>query len=369
MRTTGRWITVVQRTRVLVLSDSAMDRRVLSRRLALEPALVVGAGSDVRSARELVNRAHPDVIVLDMHLLDPEFATFLEELLASRPVPLVVLGSAREFAGSTPHRMLEGSVIEVVQASDSNWQELVYERLVQAVRRAASRPNQVPEATEPARQGFPGPTQIPDSLLEMCVIAIGASTGGTAAIETILRSMPGRCPPMVVCQHMPASFTAAFAERLDSLTDLTVREVDFRVELRPGTVAVAHGDRHLVVEPGRAGYEAVVRDGPPVHHQKPSVDVLFGSMAAVLGARCVGVLLTGMGQDGAAGLLEMREGGAHTIAQDEETSVVYGMPREAAEIGAAAEILPVGEIARAICRAAHGCLGTGLEPSRLSTRG
>lgn len=359
---------------MLVLSDSAIDRRVLSRRLALEPDLVVGAGSDVRSARELISRARPDVIVLDMHLLDPEFTTILEELLTSRPVPLVVLGSAYAFEGTTPHRMLEDSVIEVVQASESNWQEPVFERLVQAVRRAASRPSAaVPEATESVGAGFPGPAEIPDPLLELCVIAIGASTGGTAAIETILRSLPGRCPPIVVCQHMPASFTAAFAERLDSLTDLSVREADFRVELRPGTVAVAHGDRHLVVEPGRVGYEAVVKDGPPVHHQKPSVDVLFRSLASVVGGRGVGVLLTGMGQDGAAGLLEMREGGAHTIAQNEETSVVYGMPREAVEVGAAVEVLPVGEIAGAICRAAYRCLETGLEPSlepsRLSTRG
>jgi two-component system chemotaxis response regulator CheB len=182
------------------------------------------------------------------------------------------------------------------------------------------------------------------------VVAIGASTGGTEAIREVLEALPAETPGTVIVQHMPEKFTRAFAERLDTLCRMEVREAQGGEILRPGLALVAPGNKHLLVRRDGARYVSLVKDGPPVHHQRPSVDVLFNSVAKYVGVSAVGVLLTGMGADGAAGLLAMRQAGAPTVAQDEATSVVYGMPREAARMGAAGTILPLGGIAAEITR-------------------
>ncbi|MCC7075779.1 MAG: chemotaxis response regulator protein-glutamate methylesterase [Acidimicrobiia bacterium] len=343
----------MERTRVLVVAGSANDRRVLSRRLAREPDMqVVGAACDERSVRDLVFRARPDVMIVDGRIIDAAFRDLLDEMLAQRAVPVVVLESHQAVNPASTLRSGERSCVEVVQVGEVD-QDFLLDRLAETLRRV--RQEMLGEArgsATPREQHAVARTADLARTPGRCVVAIGASTGGTAAIETVLRSLPANCPPVVVCQHMPAAFTAPFARRLDAVCDLRVLEVDTAVPLGPGVVAVAPGDRHMVVAETEAGVEAVVTDGSPVHHQKPAVDVLFRSLATTLGSRGIGVLLTGMGQDGAAGLLEMRSTGAHTIAQDESTSAVYGMPREAVTIGAVVEVLRLDDVADGICRAA-----------------
>lgn len=182
------------------------------------------------------------------------------------------------------------------------------------------------------------------------IVCIGASTGGTEAVKAVLQGLPASMPPVLIVQHMPVMFTAAFARRLDSLCALTVKEAEHGERVQPGTAYIAPGDAHLALERGGGGFECVLSKGPPVNRHRPSVDVLFRSVAQLCGASSIGVLLTGMGKDGAEGLLEMRRKGAWTIAQDESSCVVYGMPREAAVLGAAAEILPLGVVSNHLVR-------------------
>jgi two-component system chemotaxis response regulator CheB len=337
--------------RVLVVDDSAFVRHVLSAELARHPDLeVVGTAPDPYVAREKIARLAPDVLTLDIEMPRMDGLSFLAKLMRHHPLPVVVVSSLTPAHSDTAVRALALGAIEVIAKPGSAMAvHGVTADLARAVRAAASA--RVTRRVEPAGAAPELPAAAPLLDTTHKVLAIGASTGGTQAIERVLRGLPPDAPGTVIVQHMPEHFTAAFATRLDGVCAMRVREGRDGDVVVPGVALVAPGGRHMVLQRSGARYTVRVKDGPPVHHQRPAVDVLFQSVARHAGANAVGAILTGMGADGARGLLAMREAGAHTIAQDEATCVVYGMPREAARLGAAAEVAALGDVARALLRA------------------
>lgn len=336
--------------RVLIVDDSAVVRRVLTEELAKYPGIqVVGTASDPYVARERIAELRPDVLTLDVELPRMDGLTFLERLMRHFPMPVVVVSSLTPRNSAVAMRALSLGAVDVVRKpTDPAMIPAIGARLARAIHGAALadigriRPDSTPD-------GRPDPAA-PLHLASNKVIAIGASTGGPHAIETILRALPPDVPGTVIVQHMPEFFTASFAERLDQVCPMHVREARDGDGVAPGVALIAPGNRHMILQQDGAGYRVRIKDGPPVHHQRPSVDVLFSSVARGAGPNAIGILLTGMGADGARGLLAMRESGAVTIAQDEETSVVYGMPREAVRLGAAMQVLPLPLIAPAVLR-------------------
>ena len=335
--------------RVLVVDDSAVVRRVLTEELGRQPDIeVVGTANDPYMAREQVIRLRPDVITLDIEMPRMDGLSFLAKIMRHLPTPVVMVSSLAQKGSDVAVQALALGAVEVIGKPTSAYSvQGVTSEIVRAVRAAAGARVRAPAnaPAPPAASPAPFPANTPR------VLAIGASTGGTQAIERVLREMPADAPGTVIVQHMPAFFTAAFARRLDGVCAMTVREAVDGEPVVPGLALVAPGGRHLVLQRSGARYLARVKDGPPVHHQRPAVDVLFQSVARHAGPNAVGVVLTGMGADGATGLLAMREAGAHTVAQDEATSVVYGMPREAARLGAAAEVVALGDVSAALLRA------------------
>lgn len=333
--------------RVLVVDDSALVREVLRRELGKVPGLeVVGVAGDPYVARELLLARAPDVLTLDLELPRMDGLSFLRRLMAHRPTPVVVFSSLTPAGSAVALEALRAGAVEVIgkPAGEAPLVEVVERLAAVLIAAAASRPRALEGAPQPLRCATLARTT--DR-----VIAVGASTGGTVAIERLLGALPAHAPGVVIAQHMPETFTRQFAERLAQVTGRAAAEATDGAEVVPGTVLVAPGNHHLVVRRSGAHYVAQVKEGPRVNGHRPSVDVLFRSVAASAGANAVGVLLTGMGADGAQGLLALREAGAHTVAQDEATSVVYGMPRAAAEAGAACEVLPIDAIAPAIVTA------------------
>ena len=342
--------------RVLVVDDSAFVRRVLTDELGRHPDLeVVGTAVDPYAAREKIVRLRPDVVTLDVEMPRMDGLSFLAKLMRHLPTPVVVVSSLAARDSEVAVRALAlGAVDVVAKPGSARSVQGVVDDLVRAVRTAAAaRVGPVTASTPAGSIVTPGGDVPPPGAGEPAhrVLAVGASTGGTQAIERLLRALPADAPGTVIVQHMPATFTGAFARRLDGLAAMAVREAADGDAVAPGVALIAPGGQHLVVQRAGAGFVARVKDGPPVHHQRPAVDVLFQSVARHAGRHAVGVLLTGMGADGARGLLAMRQAGAHTIAQDEATCVVYGMPAEAVRLGAAAEVLPLGDVAPAALRA------------------
>ena len=336
--------------RVLVVDDSALVRKVLSEQLAsFEDIDVVGTAMDPYAARERIAELHPDVLTLDIEMPRMDGLSFLAKLMKYHPIPVVVVSSLAPENSETALRALRLGAVEVVPKPGSHFTVPdVGRRLVQAIRTAASA-TVMPTASvreAVARESVPA---LRDTLLTTHrIIGIGASTGGTRALERLLARIPPNAPGIAIVQHMPAGFTRSFADRLNDLFDLTVREAEDGDRLVPGLVLIAPGGRHLLVERNGAVWVARVRSGPPVNRHRPSVDVLFRSLARDARENALGIILTGMGGDGAAGLLEMHRAGAHTIAQDERTSVVWGMPKVAIDLGAADEVLPLDRIPDAI---------------------
>ncbi|HEX5580710.1 MAG TPA: chemotaxis response regulator protein-glutamate methylesterase [Gemmatimonadaceae bacterium] len=350
--------------RVLVVDDSALVRRVLADELGREPDIeVVGTATDPYVAREKIVRLQPDVLTLDVEMPRMDGLSFLTKLMKHYPLPVVVVSSLTPRDSDNAVRALALGAVEVVAKPGSSFSTPdVAGELAQAIRRAAR--VRVAPISSHARRTAPGGVPVvaagahtPRSVVSVSrlhtthkVLAIGASTGGTQAIERVLRSLPADAPGTVIVQHMPEHFTAAFAKRLNGICPMEVREARDGDAVVPGVALIAPGNKHMVLQRSGARHVARIKDGPPVHHQRPAVDVLFQSVARGAGRNAVGVLLTGMGADGAKGLLAMREAGAHTIAQDEHTCVVFGMPKEAIKLGAAAEILPLPDVAAAILR-------------------
>jgi two-component system, chemotaxis family, protein-glutamate methylesterase/glutaminase len=339
-----------RKIRVLVVDDSALVRHVLTETLSAEPDLeVVGSAADPYAARDLILQLQPDVLTLDIEMPRMDGLTFLRKLMRYRPMPVLVISSLAQSSCAAALTALEEGAVEALGKPAGPYSVGDLRRtLADKIRAAAVSRIRVPrpQSETPA----PAPAIPPVLLRENVVVAIGASTGGTEAIRKILEKLPENFPPTVITQHIPAGFSKPFADRLNSLCRMEVKQAEEGDELRPGRALLAPGGLHMLVRRMGNGYRAIVKDGPRVCYQRPSVDVLFSSVAAEAGRNSVGVILTGMGSDGANGLLEIHRKGASTIAQDEESCVVFGMPREAIRIGAASQVLPLDQIASAMVR-------------------
>ncbi|QOY88654.1 protein-glutamate methylesterase/protein-glutamine glutaminase [Paludibaculum fermentans] len=339
-------MTQERRTRVLVVDDSAIVRKVLSDILSAQPDLeVVGTAPDPYVARDKILALAPDVLTLDIEMPRMDGLTFLRRIMRFHPLPVIVISSlAQSSTKSAMEALTEGAVDVLAKPGGPYSVGDLKEDLPRRVRAAArsrmpaARPTPLPAKTHAAIGD-------PRGALRQMVIALGASTGGTQAIERVLTALPAGMPPIVVTQHIPPVFSAAFAERLNKVCALEVREAKGGEVLSPGVAWIAPGDRHLLLDRAGAGWRIRLDDSPKVCYQRPSVDVMFKSVSAALGQAALGVLMTGMGSDGAEGLLAMRKNGAETIAQDEASCVVFGMPREAIRMGAAGQVLSLDAIA------------------------
>ena len=339
--------------RVLVVDDSAVVRRVLSEELAkIKDIEVVGTAVDPYVAREKIVELRPDVLTLDIEMPRMDGLSFLAKLMQHHPLPVVVVSSVTPADSQTAMEALRLGAVEVIPKPSSQFSvpdvRLHLARAIRAAATAKLRP-----AGQPPPPVAGGKTvRLTSVSTTHKLIAIGASTGGTRALEEVLSKMPPDAPGIVVVQHMPQGFTASFAKRLDDMCAIQVREAKEGDRVVPGHCLIAPGGEHMLLRRSGAQMTVSVKSGPPVNHHKPSVDVLFRSVAQQVGRNAVGVILTGMGGDGARGMLEMREAGAHTIAQDEASCVVFGMPKVAIDMGAALDILPLDDIAEAMLNAA-----------------
>lgn len=344
------------RTRVLIVDDSAVMRQMLTEILSRDPALeVVGVANDPFVARDKIRALRPDVLTLDVEMPRMDGLSFLEKLMRAHPMPVVMVSSLTAKGAETTLRAMELGAIDFVAKPTIDVKSgtlNLAEEIIEKVKFAARARVQV-RATKPEARDVP--TFASRKLLRTTerVIAIGASTGGTEALREFLMLMPPDSPGIVIVQHMPASFTRSFAERLDSLCALRVKEAADGDSLLPGHVLIAPGDFHMRVQRSGARHSVRVTQEPAVNRHRPAVDVLFDSCAEQLGASTLGVILTGMGDDGARGMVRMRAAGARTFAQDEASCVVFGMPREAIRMGGAETILPLLELPAAVLRAAE----------------
>jgi len=352
-----------ERVRVLVVDDSAVVRETMSHILSTDPEIeVTGTASDPFVAVEKIRKCVPDVITLDIEMPRMDGLTFLHKLMAQHPIPVVICSSLAEEHCESTLKALEYGAADIICKPKIGTKEFLHEsqvRICDAVKAAArSRPRKQP------RPHLPEPKLSADVVIPRVksqamiqtterVVAVGASTGGTEALRVFLEALPADSPGMVIVQHMPEVFTAAFARRLDGLCAVTVKEAEQDDTVVRGRVLIAPGNRHTMLKRSGARYFVEVRDGPLVSRHRPSVDVLFRSAARYAGKNAVGVIMTGMGDDGAHGLREMKEAGAATIAQDEATCVVFGMPNEAIKLGGADQILPLENIAPEVLRLCH----------------
>jgi len=344
----------MSKTRVLIVDDSAVMRQLLTHILNNDPQIeVVGTAADPYAAWEKIKRLKPDVLTLDVEMPRMDGITFLDKLMSVNPLPVIMISSLTEKGCQTTMRALELGAIDFVtkpaidvQSGTAELGDEIVEK-VKATRHARLRPR------SRAPQSSPVATNNRTALIRSThrVIAIGASTGGTEAIDQVLSQLPADSPGIVIVQHMPKGFTRSFADRLNGSCRLRVREANNGDRVLPGHVLISPGDFHMALQRSGANYSVRVFKAPPVNRFRPSVDVLFRSCAKYLGANAVGAILTGMGRDGAQGLLEMKHAGARTIAQDRATSVVFGMPQEAINLGAADSILPLERIAQALLNA------------------
>ncbi len=355
---------------VMIVDDSATVRQVLSGVLAEAPGIeVIATAPDPIFARQKMERRWPDVVVLDVEMPRMDGITFLKQLMAERPTPVVICSTLTEKGAATTMEALAAGAVEIVTKPRMGLKQFLTDAaddLVRAVRAAAGVDLQRVAHTTAARaKPRPEPRRTADAILPPAhramevttdrVVAVGASTGGVQALEVVLRGLPPTAPGLVIVQHMPEKFTAAFAARLDQLCAVEVREAADRDRVLPGRALIAPGGRHLLLHRCGAQYRVEVMDGPVVNRHRPSVDVLFRSVARCAGANALGVLLTGMGDDGARGLKEMRDAGAETVAQDEASSVVYGMPKEAVKLGAVQRSLPLTAMADEVIRYGAVC--------------
>ncbi|MGC4115303.1 MAG: chemotaxis response regulator protein-glutamate methylesterase [Myxococcales bacterium] len=337
--------------KVLVVDDSPLVRRTLEKIFGEDPELeVVGAAPNPFAARELILQKKPDVLTLDVEMPRMDGLTFLRKLMHYRPMPVVILSSLTPRGSEAAFEaMREGAVGVICKPGETYPLEQMGLELRASVKAAArSRPRRFrpapPSAPTPASATLRAPSTAR-------LVALGASTGGTVAIESILEAMPADAPAILVVQHMPPVFTESFAQRLDRLSAMAVREARDGDRVERGLALVAPGGKHLLVRRGPQGFVVRVKEGPLVSGHRPSVDVLFRSVAQEVGRGAVGALLTGMGADGARGLLELRQSGATTFAQDEESSVVFGMPKVAIELGAADHVVGLDRMAAALLNA------------------
>lgn len=349
------------KVRVLVIDDSASVRQTLVDVLSADPQIeVMGVASDPFVAARRIAEDVPDVITLDVEMPRMDGITFLRKLMSQRPIPVVMCSSLTEAGSETLMQALEAGAVDIILKPRIGAADHLAESgdRIRDVVKAAARAR-VGARRPAARTLDPGTKLTADAMLpppsgaamarttEM-VACLGASTGGTEALREVLQALPANAPGIVIVQHMPAGFTAAFSKRLNSLCEVEVKEAQHGDPVLRGHVLIAPGDKHMLLERQGARYQVAIKDGPPVSRHRPSVDVLFRSAARAAGRNAMGVIMTGMGDDGARGLLEMKEAGAVTVAQDEASSIVFGMPKEAIARGAAQKIMALEHIAREI---------------------
>jgi two-component system chemotaxis response regulator CheB len=334
--------------KVLIVDDSAVVRKILTEELSRYKDIeIIGTAVDPYVARDKIVKLQPDVVTLDLEMPRMDGLSFLTKLMKHYPLPVVVLSSLTPRNSEMALKALELGAVEVLGKPGTAYStQNISQPLVRAIRAAAgARIQRIPEKTEAP---IPPTSGVLLTHTTQKVIAIGASTGGTKAIEVVLSGMPVSSPGTVIVQHMPENFTSSFAKRLNDLCQLEVREARDNDPVVPGVALIAPGNHHMLLYRSGGSYLVKIKDGPMVHYQRPSVDVLFQSVAASAGKNAVGVILTGMGADGAKGLLAMKQSGAYTIAQNEESCVVFGMPKEAIKMGAADKIVGLAEVSRSI---------------------
>lgn len=345
--------------KVLIVDDSALVRSLLTELVNAQPDMeVVGVAPDPFIARERIKALNPDVLTLDVEMPRMDGLDFLEKLMRLHPMPVVMVSSLTERSSDITLRALELGAFDYVTKPKIDISKGLHEscrEIVDKIRAAASakvnnlvrRPNQM-KVEKKNSADVVLPSLNAHIMTTEKLLIIGASTGGTEALKDILMAMPADSPAILITQHMPAAFTTAFANRLDRLCRISVKEARDGERVLPGYAYIAPGDRHLLLARNGANYITRIADGPPVSRHRPSVDVLFRSAANCAGKNCIGVILTGMGDDGANGMLEMKQAGAHTIAQDEASCVVFGMPKEAITRGGVDEIAALADIPRRI---------------------
>jgi len=358
----------VNKIKVLIVDDSAVVRQVLQAILETDPSIqVIGVASDPIFALDKMNREWPDVIVLDVEMPRMDGITFLKKVMAEHPTPVVICSTLTERGAATTVQAMEAGAVTIVTKPKIGLKQFLSESaadLINAVKEASQvNVNRLKPALARVAQERMSrvvePKLTADAIMPAAgvhamaqtterIVAIGTSTGGTQALEAVLTALPRVCPGIVVVQHMPEKFTASFAARLDSLCEIEVREAKNNDRVIPGLALIAPGGRHMLLKRSGAYYHVEVMDGPVVNRHRPSVDVLFRSVAKFAGKNATGIIMTGMGDDGAHGLKEMHDAGAPTVAQDEETCVVFGMPKEAIKLGGVDRIMPLDRIPAAI---------------------
>ncbi len=352
------------RIKVLVVDDSAVVRQVVTALLARDPGIeVVAAVADPILAMARMQVQWPDVIVLDIEMPRMDGITFLKKIMAERPTPVVICSTLAEAGAETSMAALAAGAVTIITKPKLGLKQFLEDAsddLVTAVKAAAKSNVKVLRApTKHTADVILAAS--PDKHSAMIqttdrVVALGTSTGGTQALEAVLTALPRVTPGIVIVQHMPEKFTAAFAQRLNGLCQIEVKEAENNDRVVNSRALIAPGGKHMLLKRNGAQYHVEVVDGPLVNRHRPSVDVLFRSVAKCAGANALGVIMTGMGDDGAAGLLEMRQAGARTLAQDEATCVVYGMPKEAVKRGAVERTVPLGAVAREIMAQLSGVM-------------
>ncbi|MCD6392546.1 MAG: chemotaxis response regulator protein-glutamate methylesterase [Planctomycetes bacterium] len=330
--------------KVLIVDDSAVVRKVLAEQLKQDRRIeVVGTAPDPYIARDKILVLKPDVLTLDIEMPRMDGITFLRKLMKHHPLPVIIVSSLTPQGGEMAMEALEAGAVEVMCKPGAAYSVGdMAENLIYKIKAASCARIKRPSKLKPV--GKPQPRHALSKTTNQ-IFAIGASTGGVEALTTVLTALPANTPGTLIVQHMPPGFTASFAQRLNSLCAMEVKEAQESDRVVSGSVLIAPGGKHMLLRRSGAQYYVTLKDGPKVYHQKPSVEVLFQSVAKYAGANAVGAILTGMGADGAKGLLQMRENGAPTVAQDEESCIVFGMPKEAIAQDAAVHVRPLSEIA------------------------
>ncbi len=338
--------------KVLVVDDSALVRKMLARELSKDKEInVIDTAPDPYIARDKIVKLKPDVILLDIEMPRMDGLTFLKKLIKYYPCRVIIVSSLAEKGSEVALKALEYGALDVVAKPGYSYSvEDMEQQLIQKIKAVAQIPIKKIGSKSLTKSVAHEPKK--DSLIKTTnkIIAIGASTGGTEAIKQVLEKMPLNVPPIIIVQHMPKFFTKSFANRLNEICGIHVKEAEQMEILSPGKALIAPGDMHMELMRSGAVYYVKLKDGPMVFHQKPSVEVMFNSVAKYAGKNAVGVILTGMGKDGAEGLVNMKAEGAYTIAQDEKTSVVFGMPKEAILLGGACKVAPLNSIADEILK-------------------
>lgn len=336
--------------KVLIIDDSAMIRKVFSQELSKDPEIeVVGTAPDPIIGRDKIVELRPDVITLDIEMPRMDGLTFLQKLMKHYPLPVVVVSSLAQKGGDVAIKAMELGAVEVLAKPGTAYSVGdMSEQLIAKVKAAAKvkvfKPLDLKTYAPKTQMAYSNASIEVKTTNK--IIAIGASTGGTEAIKAVLTKLPRNSPPIVIVQHMPQHFTKSFADRLNEICEIQVKEATNGEYLSIGKALIAPGNIHMEIRRSGINYNVVLLDGPMVFHQRPAVEILFNSVAKYAGKNAVGVILTGMGKDGAQGLLNMKNAGANTIAQDAATSTVFGMPKEAIDLGAAQVIKPLGAIAQ-----------------------